>query len=334
MSTVATVSGGPEKSIMASVLYRPGQAPVNAPIDKLAQTVDAEKQLLWIGLKEPPIALLEQIGAQLGFTSRAMEEISESHRRPKIVEYQQFTLIVAITVEVDTMRPTFGETQLLIGEGFLITIRRGATASHLDLRKHLESYPEFLERGSDYVASALLDLIVDRYATALQQLETGVESMEQRFLLRGLANADVRRLYRQRRDLLRIQGAISPMAEICRRLSRVEMGHIDANCQGYYGEVADRVVRLNELITSLREALAFAFEAGLMIGQSHQTDITKKLAAWAAILAVPTAVAGIYGMNFKYMPELSWMYGYPLIMAAMALVCGVLFLKFKKSGWL
>lgn len=334
MSTVATVSGGPEKSIVASVLYRPGQAPINAPIDKLAQVVDAEKQLLWIGLKEPPTSLLEQIGAQLGFTSRAMEEISESHRRPKIIEYQQFTLIVAITVEVDTMRPIFGETQILIGEGFLITIRRGATATHLDLRKHLESCPEFLERGSDYVASAVLDLMVDRYAMALHQLETGVENMEQRFLLRGLANADVRRLYRHRRDLLRIQGAISPMAEICRRLSHVEMGHIDANCQGYYGEVADRVVRLNELITSLREALAFAFEAGLMIGQSHQTDITKKLAAWAAILAVPTAVAGIYGMNFKYMPELSWAYGYALIMAAMALVCGVLFWKFKKSGWL
>jgi len=323
-------------SVVASVLYRRGQPPAEVPLWQVDRyTVNAANgQLLWIGLNEPEPRLLEDLGTKLGFSRKAIEEIIEPHRRPKIIEYKLITLIVAITVEVDNLRPAFGETQILIGEGFLITIRRGAAATHKELREHLETMPEFLERGSDYVASAVLDLLADRYVAALGKLEAAVESVEQKFLLRGFVDTDVRRLYRLRRDLLRIHTAISPLVEICGRLSRVEMGHVDADCRGYFREVADRVLRVDELVNSLREALAFAFEASQMIGQSHQTAITKKLAGWAAILAVPTATAGIYGMNFRYMPELEWVYGYPVMLGATALVCVILYWQFKKSGWL
>ncbi|NYT63850.1 magnesium and cobalt transport protein CorA [Alcaligenaceae bacterium] len=327
--------GGPvDKAVVASMLYRPGQAPVSVALEQARACIDKQDGLLWIGLNEPDAALLKRLGSDLGFSGKAIEETISPHRRPKVIEYEKLTLIVAITVEVNNFRPTFGDTQILIGKGFLVTVRRGAVATHTELRDQLENSPEFLGRGSDYVASALLDLIVDRYVSALAKLETVVEGVEQHFLLRGFRESDVRRLYRQRRDLLRIHTAIAPMAEICRRLARVEMRNIDAESRAYFGEVADRVVRANEFINSLREALAFAFEASLMIGQSQQTDITKKLAAWAAILAVPTAVAGIYGMNFKVMPELSWTYGYPTVMGATFAVCAVLYWKFKKSDWL
>jgi magnesium transporter len=303
-------------------------------LSEACTAVDEGQGLLWIGLKDPEAEMLQDLGEQLGFSNRILEEITSPHRRPKIIEYQQLTLVVAITVEVDTQRPIFGETQILIGGGFLITIRRGATATHQALREQLESSPEFLGRGSDFVASALLDLLVDRYMAALGRLEAVVEGVEQQFLLRGFRESDIRRLYRQRRDLLRIHTVIAPMAEICRRLARVEMRHVDADSRAYFGEVADRVLRANEFINSLREALAFAFEASLMIGQAQQTDTTRKLAAWAAILAVPTAVAGVYGMNFEHMPELHWVYGYPLVMGATFAVCGVLYWKFKKAKWL
>jgi magnesium transporter len=324
----------PEKTVVASALYRPGCEPIQVALSQVASFADSDDGLLWIGLKEPTTAQLEQLGADLGFSRKAIEEISSPHRRPKVIEFEELILIVAITVEVQNIRPSFGETQILIGKGFLVTIRRGATATHQALRDQLENSPEFLGRGSDYVASALLDLLVDRYLNALTQLEKAVEGAEQKFLLRGFRETDVRRLYRLRRDLLRIHTAISPMAEICRRLSRVEMRNIDAESRAYFGEVADRVLRANEFINSLREALAFAFEASLMIGQSQQTDTTKKLASWAAILAVPTAVAGIYGMNFKYMPELDWVYGYPAVMGLTIAVCVLLYWKFKKSNWL
>lgn len=323
-----------DHGVVASVLYRPGLDPLHVGLEQVASYAGAHDGLLWIGLKEPAAAQLEQLGADLGFSRKAIEEITSPHRRPKVVEYEQLTLIVAITVEVENLRPSFGETQILIGKGFLVTIRRGATATHQELRDQLENSPEFLGRGGDYVASALLDLLVDRYLIALTKLEAVVEGVEQQFLLRGFRETDVRRLYRQRRDLLRIHTAIAPMAEICRRLGRVEMRNIDAESRAYFGEVADRVLRANEFINSLREALAFAFEASLMIGQSQQTDTTKKLAAWAAILAVPTAVAGIYGMNFKYMPELDWVYGYPAVMGITFAACAVLYWKFRKSNWL
>ncbi len=323
-----------DAAVVASVLYRAGHDPVQVPLGQAAAHAQDPDGLLWIGLKEPAPALLEQLGADLGFSRKAIEEIISPHRRPKVVEYEKLTLIVAITVEVGNLRPSFGDTQILIGKGFLVTIRRGATATHAQLREQLENSPEFLGRGADYVASALLDLLVDRYTAALTKLEAVVEGVEQQFLLRGFRETDVRRLYRQRRDLLRIHTAIAPMAEICRRLARVEMRNIDAESRAYFGEVADRVVRANEFINSLREALAFAFEASLMIGQSQQTDTTKKLAAWAAILAVPTAVAGVYGMNFKYMPELNWTYGYPAVMGITFAACAFLYWKFRKSNWL
>lgn len=320
--------------VVASVLYRRGQAAQDVPLEEIGRYKDGCDGLLWVGLKEPEPDVIRHIGQQLGWSRRAIEEIIEPHRRPKIIEYDALTQIVAITVEVAHLRPNFGETQMLLGSNFLVTIRRGATTGHAQLRDHLAGMPDFLARGSDYVASALLDLLVDHYLVATSRMETGVESVEHQFLLRGFHPHDVRKLYRQRRDLLRIYNAIAPMAEICRRLARVEMRHVDPDSRPYFGEVADRVMRVNELVNSLREALAFAFEAGLMIGQAQQTDITKKLASWAAILAVPTAVAGIYGMNFKHMPELDWLYGYPLVLAATFAACGVLFWRFKKAKWL
>jgi magnesium transporter len=191
-----------------------------------------------------------------------------------------------------------------------------------------------LERGSDFVASELLDLIVDQYQTCLEQTEKAVEAIEQQFLIRGFKENDVRRIYRLRRDLLRVYNAVTPLAELSRRLSRIELAYVDAESRAYFGEVADRIARTSEFINSLRQALAFAFEGGLMIGQMQQTDTTRKLAAWAAILAVPTAVAGIYGMNFKFMPELEWTLGYPLALGLMGSVCGFLYWKFKKAKWL
>ncbi|HWK62527.1 MAG TPA: magnesium and cobalt transport protein CorA [Eoetvoesiella sp.] len=334
MADMPTPDQAAASCVVASVLYRRGQPAQEVPLDEAGKHIADDGSLLWIGLKEPSPEVVRSLGGQLGFTQRAIEEILEPHRRPKILEYDVLTLVVAITVEVAHLRPSFGETQILVGPNFLITIRRGTTQGHADLRDHLQNSPELLGRGSDYVASAVLDLLVDHYVTAINHMEKGVETIEQQFLLRGFHPHDVRKMYKLRRDLLRMYTAIAPMAEICRRLARVDMKHVDPDSRAFFGEVADRVTRVNELVASLRDALAFAFEAGLMIGQAQQTDITKKLAAWAAILAVPTAVAGIYGMNFKDMPELSMPYGYPLVLGATFGVCCILFWRFRKAGWL
>ncbi|MDQ8035348.1 magnesium transporter [Bordetella genomosp. 1] len=320
--------------VVASVAYANGRRARDVALADIGEYAHGDHDMLWIGLRDPSPQTLAYVADTLGACDKNREEMLEPHRRPKIIDYGNMVLVVAITVEVEADRPVFGETQYLIGEGFLVTVRRGALSAHTALRERLEAAPEILKRGSDYVVSELLDWLVDRYVVAVNKLEHVVENAEQKLLIRGAKDSDIRRLYRQRRDLLRIHNAIAPLAEICRRLSRVEMSAVDEHARPYFGEVADRVLRVDELISALREALAFAFEASLMIGQGQQNDTTRKLASWAAILAVPTAVAGIYGMNFEYMPELKTHWGYPVTLATIAALCGVLYWRFRRSGWL
>lgn len=323
-----------QDSVVASTLYRQAQKPYTVSLNDVASLLPLNNDFLWIGLQDPPSSLLETLGADLGLSPRAIEEITSPHRRPKVVEYDEATLVVAITLKTQAQRPRFGDTQLLIGPGFLVTIRRGSSASYKSVRDELEATSGLLHRGGDYVATAVLDLIADRYVEILAEMELLVENTEHQLLLRGFRDADIRLLYRYRRDLLRIHTAIAPMAEVCRKLSRVVMTNIDSESRVYFGETADRMLRVNEQVSSLREALAFAFEASLMIGQSQQTETTRKLAAWAAILAVPTAIAGIYGMNFRVMPELNWTYGYPAVMGVTLSICGLLYWRFKRVKWL
>jgi magnesium transporter len=320
--------------IVASVAYVHGKRDRNVRVDEVGEFVGQAESLLWVGLKDPSPEMLTQFAEGLTLGPKVLEELLSPHRRPKIIDYGAVVLVVAITVEMNNERPMFGESQIVIGKGFLLTVRRGAVASHTELRARLESAPDLLARGSDFVAAELLDFLADRYALAASKFEVIVEVAEQKLLIRGQKDSDVRKVYRQRRDLLRIHTAIAPLAEVCRRISRVECSAVDFDARPYFGEVADRILRVDELLSSLREALAFAFEASLMIGQGVQNDTTRRLAAWAAILAVPTAVAGIYGMNFQYMPELHARYGYPITLAMISAVCGVLYWRFRKSGWL
>ncbi|MFJ1302126.1 magnesium and cobalt transport protein CorA [Pseudomonadota bacterium AL_CKDN230030165-1A_HGKHYDSX7] len=324
----------PATEVVASVAYQNGRRAREVPLSDLGQYATGTHDMLWIGLRDPSPQTLAYVADTMGACDKNREEMLEPHRRPKIIDYGNMVLVVAITVEVEADRPVFGETQYLIGDGFLVTVRRGALSAHTALRERLEAAPEILKRGSDYVVSELLDWLVDRYVVAVNKLEHVVENAEQKLLIRGAKDSDIRRLYRQRRDLLRIHNAIAPLAEICRRLSRVEMSAVDEHARPYFGEVADRVLRVDELISALREALAFAFEASLMIGQGQQNDTTRKLASWAAILAVPTAIAGIYGMNFEFMPELKSPWGYPVTLATIGVICSILYWRFRRSGWL
>ena len=322
--------------VVASRAYFNGRNPRTVDIEDLGQAIAEPGVLLWLGLKEPDEALLARVALQLGLDPHVLSDLQAKHRMPKVMDYDSVVLIVAMTVEVRVSDglPTFGETQMLIGSNFLLTIRRGAMAPHTELRKRLESMPDRLARGSDFVAAELLDLLIDRYNLANDMFEKTVEPMEQTMLLRGLEKLKVRRLYQLRRDFHKMHNAISPLGEVCRRLAHIEMAPIDAQARVQFGELSDRVSRVDRLLDNLGDGLTFAFEAGMLIEQSKQTETTRRLAAWAAILAVPTAIAGIYGMNFEYMPELKWKYGYLLIVGGMATICGTLYYQFRKAKWL
>ncbi|WP_419897627.1 magnesium and cobalt transport protein CorA [Roseomonas sp. USHLN139] len=324
----------PPPGITAAVAYRDGHRLAELPPEALGSHLGQPGVLTWIGLRDPDAALLHQVAGQLGLDRQVVEELALPHRRPKVIEYEGVMLVVAITIGIEDHLPQFGELTLILGEDFLLTLRRGPLCAYRPLRQRLEAAPELLARGPDFIATELLDFLADQFVAVATAMEGGVEQMEQRLVLHGATQLDIRRLYRMRRDLLRIHNAISPLAEICRRLSRVESPSIDAQARPYFGEVADRAQRLVEWFAALRESLAFAFEAGLMIGQMQQNDTTRKLAAWAAILAVPTAIAGLYGMNFENMPELKWRYGYPAVLLVIAGAILFLYRRFRKAGWL
>ena len=242
--------------------------------------------------------------------------------------------IVARTAQIFDGRIAFGETHLFVGKGYVVSVRHGASVSYARVRERCESCPTVCSRGEDYILYALLDFIVDNYAPVLGAINEEVETMEDSILKKELEHAAIDRLYMLRRDLLRLRNAAAPLLDVCQRLEHADVLPIDASMQPLFRDVTDHVRRIKEEIDTLREVLAFAFEASLMTGQMNQTGITRRLAAWAAILAVPTAVAGIYGMNFKHMPELEWEYGYFVVVAVILTVCGTLYMRFRKNSWL
>jgi magnesium transporter len=230
-------------------------------------------------------------------------------------------------------RIAFGETHLFVGRGYVVSVRHGASTSYARVRERCEAAPVSLSQGEDYILYAILDFIVDNYMPVIDTTRSEVEALEDR-VLTAIRRHDSERLYQLRRDLLRLRNAAVPLVEICRRLEQPGLPGIDSAMYPLFRDVTDHVRRVQEEIDSLREVLAFAFEASLMAGQWQQNEITRKLAAWAAILAVPTAVAGIYGMNFENMPELKWDYGYFLVVGLIVATCGWLYWRFRRNRWL
>lgn len=313
--------------------YALNQSGVELKADELFAP-KAEGDLVWISLTNPTDEELSELLPRFVKQERVIDEMQTKHLRPKVVEYEKASLVVAITVHLHKGVVGFGESQILFGEGFVISVWRNTSLSDLEVQTYLEETPEQIERGADYVVAEILDFITDDYTESLLQFEKQVLKAERHFFIGRSEKRDIEQVYRLRRTLLRIQSSIAPLAELSRRFMRQNLSYIGDDSRAYFYEVADRIDRQADLIRSLRDTLAFAFEAGMMIVQLQQNDITRKLAAWAAILAIPTAVAGIYGMNFTHMPELDLRYGYPVVLGAMGLVCGSLYRQFKKIGWL
>jgi magnesium transporter len=323
-----------QPGVVAAAAYSGGRRVADVAIDEAGEWSRRPGHVVWIGLYEPSDDLLRQVQAQFGLHDLAIEDAGKAHQRPKLEQYGDALFVVARTAEMIAGRIAFGETHLFVGQGYVVSVRHGASASYGEVRKRCEASPGVLTHGEDYILYAVLDFIVDKYMPVLEAIQEEIEEIEDGVLKATLELPLVERLYQLRRDLLRLRNAIVPLVEVCRRLEVADLPAIDAQMQPLFRDVTDHVRRVQEEIDSMREVLAFAFEVSLMTGQAQQTAITRKLAAWAAILAVPTAIAGIYGMNFDIMPELRWHYGYFVVLGVIVLVCGVLYWRFRRSGWL
>jgi magnesium transporter len=329
-----TPPGDSEAGVVAASVYAGGRRVKDIAIEEAGEWSKRPDHVVWIGLWEPGADLLQRVQAQLGLHYLAIEDAGKAHQHPKIEQYGEALFVVARTTQLIDGRIAFGETHLFVGRGYLVSVRHGASSSYAVVRERCESCPTVLSQGEDYILYAILDFIVDNYMPVLETTHREVEAIEDRVFAAPLPSMEVQRLYTLRRELLQLRNALAPLAEVCRRLEHAEVKPIDAEMQPLFRDVSDHVSRVKEEVDAMREVLAFTFEASLMVGQAQQTEITRRLAAWAAILAVPTAIAGIYGMNFEHMPELKWQYGYFLVLAVIAAVCGAMFWRLRRNGWL
>jgi magnesium transporter len=320
--------------VVAASAYVDGRRVANVGLAEAGDWARRPRHVVWIGLHEPNAEMLSQVQAQFDLHPLAIEDAGKAHQRPKLEQYEAGLFIVVRTAQLVNGRIAFGETHLFVGKGYVISVRHGASASYAAVRKRCEACPTTLSHGADYILYAILDFVVDNYKPVLEIIHGEVEAIEDQVLSTELVQTEVERLYLLRRDLLRLRNAVAPLVEVCRKLEHTEVIAIDPAMQPLFRDVTDHIRRVQEEIDALREVLAFAFEASQLIGQAQQTKITRKLAAWAAILAVPTAIAGIYGMNFKYIPELEWTYGYFVVMPVIFSICGVLYWRFRRDGWL
>jgi len=323
-----------EPGVVASSAYVSGKRVADVAIEEAGAWSKRPGHVVWIGLFEPSDELLRRVQAQFDLHPLAIEDAGNAHQYPKIEQYGEALFIVARTAQLVDRRIAFGETHLFVGRGYVVSVRHGVSTSYTAVRKRCEACPITLAHGEDYILYAILDFIVDNYAPVLKSIQAEVETIEDSVLAAALEQAEIERLYMLRRDLLRLRNAVVPLVEVCGRLEHADVMPIDHAMRPMFRDVTDHVRRVQEEIDALREVLAFAFEASLMTGQAQQTTITRKLAAGAAILAVPTAIAGVYGMNFQNMPELKTEYGYFVVLTVIVTVCVTLFLTFRRQGWL
>jgi magnesium transporter len=320
-------------SVVAAFVYRDGQRVREATLTEQGLAVH-HGEFVWIGLYEPDEAELRLLATHFRLHPLAVEDALNAHQLPKVEVYGDELFVVAHTAEQAGGQIHYGETHVFMGRSYIVTVRHGSARGYAELRAHMEAAPALLRHGPDYILHAVLDFIVDGYLPIVGETEDEVLAMESRTLDAFLSRADVRRIFLLRREMLRFRRILGPMDEVASRLEHLDLPCIDAAVRPYFRDVADHVRRVTTQVEGLRDILSQVFEVANLLEQQRQGTITRKLAAWAAILAVPTAVAGIYGMNFQFMPELHWRFGYPLVLAGIAGLCVMLYWRFKKSGWL
>jgi magnesium transporter len=324
----------PASGVINCAAYRGGLRLGDLDIGSIQGALGREDQFVWLGLYEPDENLLRAVQRQFHLHDLAIEDAYDAHQRPKLEMYENAVFVVLRTAQRSGTRLEFGETHVFVGANYVVTVRHGSLRSHVGLRARCECTPHLLAKGPGYVLYALMDFVVDQYSPIVQSIEEEVEQLEEAILDREVTAEVTARIYRLKRDLLALRRAVGPLVEVCNRLMRFEIPHIPDDTRPYFRDVYDHVVRLNETIDAQRELLTTALEAHLSLMSAAQNDHMKRLAAWAAMIAVPTMIAGIYGMNFAHMPELGWRYGYYVSLAVMAMACTGLYLGFKRSGWL
>ena len=320
--------------IVNCVVYERGQKLSDSPLREVRAHLEQRDHFVWVALKDPEPAELATLQDEFSLHELAVEDAQKGHQRPKIEEYGSSLFVVLHLIEPSGNELQTGEVAIFVGPQYIVSVRRDAQLGFVDVRRRCEQEPELLQHGPAYVLYALMDTIVDRYFPVIGHLTAEIEEIEERIFAGQTTRAQIEALYSLKRKLMTLDHATQPLLEVAGKLHGGRVPPICTGLQDYFRDVYDHLLRLKQSIDNLRDMVATAISVNLSLITIQENEVTKRLAAYAALVAVPTMIAGVYGMNFSNMPELRWSYGYPAAVATMIVIDLYLVYRFKKAKWM
>jgi magnesium transporter len=322
--------------IVDCALYEQGcRRPGRLPLELAGKAAADDGAFVWIGLYEPTPEEFDAVTREFDLHPLAVEDAINAHQRPKLETYDDSLFLVLKTARyVDPKEMVaLGDIMVFVGREFIVTVRHGEASELTTVRHRVECHPELLACGPGAVLHAIVDHVVDDYFPVIEGIEVDIEEVEKEVFSHARTNP-AERIYRLKREVLEFYQAAAPLSEPLQRLARGHYELIHEDVQEYFRDAYDHLVKTVAEINNFRDLLTSVLEANLTQVNVRQNDDMRKISAWVAIAVVPTAIAGIYGMNFENMPELKWSFGYPLALGVILLICLTLYRFFRKSGWL
>lgn len=320
-------------SLVDSGFYRDGKRIGDMPIADIGEAIKQAGTFVWLGLHEPDDAALRGIQQVLGLHELAIEDAQHAHQRPKIESYGDSLFIVLKTAQLQASHVAYGETHLFVGSNFLVSVRHGASSSYAQVLQRCEDGTKDLPKGPGFALYAILDFVADNYQPVVAQFQQDFDAIETDIFKDQFDRLVIERLYALKRNLLELRNAALPLAEISAELMRLHEDLIPKELRAYFRDIQDHVSRLVGLIDGMRDMLTTAMQVNLALVANNQNEVVKRLAGWGAILAIPTVIFSLYGMNFEWMPELKWKAGYPMAVAVTALGCVLVYRRLRRAGW-
>lgn len=316
------------------VAYENGSRLADLPVEKISDYLERPNCFVWVALNDATPHELDQMKDEFDLHELAVEDARHGHQRPKIEEYGNSVFAVMHQLEEANDEYRISEVNVFVGRNYVLSVRNHSQQHFLGVRERCEQEPQLLQHGAGFVFYALMDAVVDRYFPIMDHLESELDEIEEHIFAKGRARANIERLYALKRKITLLKHAVAPLMEATGKLFGPRGPMVCANSRDYFRDVHDHLNRINASLDNIRETIGTAIQVNLSMVTIEESEVNKKLAAWAGIFAVATAFAGIWGMNFQAMPELQWEFGYPAALLVISTACIVLYVRFKRVGWL
>ncbi len=316
------------------VAYENGSRVADLTIEEISEYLARPGCFVWVALSDATPEELDKMKVEFSLHELAVEDARHGHQRPKIEDYGDSLFVVMHLLEMTSDGFSVGEVHIFVGGNYVLSVRNHSRQHFIAVRERCEREPHLLRQGAGFVLYALMDATVDRYFPIIERLESDLEEIEAQIFAKGAARTNIKRLYELKTRIMQLKHAVAPLMEETGKLFGGRGPGICASSREYFRDVHDHLARINTSIDNVRDTITTAIQVNLSMVAIEESEDNKKLAAWAGIFAVATAFAGIWGMNFKAMPELDWEFGYPAALGVIVFSSLFLYWRFKRSGWL